>query len=168
MIIIGLDPGLRHTGWGIIEAVDNRLRWIADGVVSPIIEDLMAYRLAELYRGIEAIIKEYQPNEAAVEETFVNRNPASALKLGQARGVILAVAALSGMPVAEYSAKMVKKTIVGTGQAEKEQVSMMVRRLLPGCMVQKADAADALGIAISHAHLRSYQNKVKRALETHK
>jgi len=166
MILLGLDPGLRNTGWGVVDAVDNRLRWVADGVICSDGDLSLAERLAQLHRGVAAVIAQYQPGEVAVEETFMNRNPASALKLGQARGAVLAAASLAGLPVAEYSAKMVKKSVVGTGQAAKDQVGMMVRRLLPGCLAATADAADALAVAISHAHLRVHAARVKAALES--
>jgi len=152
MRILGLDPGLRHTGWGVIDVEGNHLRHVANGAIHPDPGLEMAHRLSALFDGISAIIAEYAPLEAAVEETFVNRNPASALKLGQARGVVLLTPAQAGLPVAEYSANVVKKSVVGAGHAAKEQVEMMVRTLLPGCNFETTDAADALAIAICHAH----------------
>ncbi len=152
MRILGLDPGLRHTGWGVIDVEGNRLSHVANGAISPPPGLEMARRLSDLFDGISAIIAEYAPLEAAVEETFVNRNPLSALKLGQARGVVLLTPAQAGLPVAEYAANVVKKSIVGAGHAAKEQVEMMVRTLLPGCNFESTDAADALAIAICHAH----------------
>src|SRR5487761_1434475 len=125
MRVLGLDPGLRHTGWGIIDVDGNRLAHVADGIA---------------------------PAAAAVEETFVNKNPASTLKLGVARGVVLLAPAERGLPVHEYSANLIKKSVVGIGHADKAQVQMMVRRLLPGCLFTSADAADALAVAICHAH----------------
>lgn len=153
MIVIGLDPGLQKTGWGVIEAHGNRLRHIADGCVTSRAADAMSDRLAALYDGLAAVIAAHSPSSAAVEETFVNSNAQSTLKLGQARGVVLLVAARSGLPVAEYATRFVKKAIVGTGTADKLQVKLMVERLLPGCSASGEDAADALAVAICHAHM---------------
>jgi crossover junction endodeoxyribonuclease RuvC len=153
MRILGLDPGLRVTGWGVIDAEDNRLRHVADGAVK-VGEGPLAARLAMLYAGLSDVITAYRPDEAAVEQTFVNRNAESSLKLGHARGVVLLAPARSGLPVTEYAANHIKKSVVGVGHAAKEQVKMMVRTLLPGCDVATADAADALAVAICHAHLR--------------
>lgn len=155
MKLLGLDPGLRVTGWGVISVEGNRLTHVADGVVSVPARGGLAERLARLYRGLETIITEQDPDEVAVEETFVNRNPASTLKLGQARGVVLLVPALAGLPVFEYSANLIKKSLVGNGHATKDQMTMMVRTLLPGAGVEKADAADALAVAVCHAHHRT-------------
>src|SRR5580692_2917361 len=152
MRVLGLDPGLRHTGWGVIDVAGNRLTYVADGVASAPVNLSLAERLVVLFRQVNEIIERYRPDEAAVEETFVNKNAASTLKLGVARGVVLLAPAERGLPVAEYSANMIKKSVVGAGHAEKAQVQMMVRRLLPGCAVVKADAADALAVAICHAH----------------
>jgi len=152
MRVLGLDPGLRHTGWGIIDVDGNRLSHVADGVVSAPVSLPLAARLVALFRQITAVLDRYRPDEAAVEETFVNKNPASTLKLGVARGVVLLAPAERGLAVAEYSANKVKKSVVGAGHAEKGQIELMVRRLLPGCSVVKADAADALAVAICHAH----------------
>lgn len=154
MRLLGLDPGLRHTGWGLIEARGNELRFIACGAVNPDAEADLAVRLGNLYNGLAGIIAEHGPAEAAVEETVVNRNPLSSLKLGHARGVVLLAAAHAGLPVHEYAAKQVKRAVTGTGAAAKEQVAMMVRFLLPGCGEVSADAADALAVAICHAHFR--------------
>jgi crossover junction endodeoxyribonuclease RuvC len=153
--ILGLDPGLRHTGWGVIEAAGNRLRVVADGAVHTDASQSLAERLACLFEGLSAVVALWSPDEAAVEETFVNRNPHSTLKLGQARGISLLAPARVGIPVAEYQPSQIKKAVVGTGAAGKEQVQMMVRTLLPGCTVATADAADALAVAICHAHFRS-------------
>jgi crossover junction endodeoxyribonuclease RuvC len=153
--LLGLDPGLRRTGWGVLTADGNRLRHIADGVVAVASTGTLADRLARLYQGLEAVVAAHLPNEVAVEETFVNRNPASTLKLGQARGVVLLVPALATIPVFEYSANLIKKSLVGTGHASKDQVSMMVRTLLPGARLDTSDAADALAAAVCHAHHRS-------------
>ena len=155
---LGLDPGLRTTGWGVIGAEGNRLRWIADGIVRSDEALSLAERLAQLYQGIAGVVGTYTPDAAAVEETFVNRNAASTLKLGVARGVVLLAPAERGVPVAEYSTNLVKKSVVGAGHAEKAQVQLMVRRLLPGCAVVKADAADALAVAICHAHHSATMN----------
>ncbi len=155
MRIIGFDPGLRNTGWGIIEADGNRLHYVADGTIRPAAARDMAVRLRELHDGLAGVLETWRPGEAAVEETFVNVNPASTLKLGQARGVVLLAPALAGLPVAEYSANRIKKAVVGVGHAGKDQVQMMVSRLLPGCEFSSADAADALAVAICHAHFAS-------------
>ena len=152
MILIGLDPGLRVTGWGVIEVIDNRLRHLADGAVTSDADESLSMRLAALYDGVAAVIAEFAPDEAAIEETFVNRNGASTLKLGQARGVVMLAPARAGLPVAEYATNLVKKSIVGAGHAAKLQVAMMVRTLLPGAKLETADAADALAVAICHAH----------------
>jgi crossover junction endodeoxyribonuclease RuvC len=151
MRLIGLDPGLRRTGWGIIDAEGNRLRYVDCGVIAVAQADAMAQRLAALFRGLTAALDRYAPDAAAVEETFVNRNASSTLKLGLARGVVLLAPAERGLPVYEYSANLIKKSVVGFGHAEKRQVALMVRKLLPGA-VAAADAADALAVAICHAH----------------
>jgi crossover junction endodeoxyribonuclease RuvC len=152
--IIGIDPGLRTTGWGVIEAQGSRLSFIACGCVRSDDKLATAARLRQLHEGLAHIIATHAPHEAAVEETFVNRDPQSALKLGHARGVALAVPALAGLEVAEYAANLVKKTVVGAGHAEKTQVAMMVRILLPKSDATTADAADALAVAITHAQHR--------------
>jgi len=152
MRVLGLDPGLRHTGWGVIDVAGNRLSHVADGVVHAPTDLPLAERLVVLFRQLTAVLERFHPDEAAVEESFVNKNPASTLKLGVARGVVLLVPAERGVPVAEYSANLIKKSVVGAGHAEKAQVQMMVRRLLPGCAIVAADAADALAVAICHAH----------------
>ncbi len=154
MRVIGLDPGLRRTGWGIVEVEDNRLRHIANGVVAPEVDADIAVRLMQLYEGVAAVLSEFQPEEAAVEETLANRNASSTLKLGMARGTALLAAARAGLPAAEYLPTRVKKAVVGTGNAKKEQVAMMVARLLPGCTIAGPDSADALAVAICHAHSR--------------
>ena len=150
--ILGIDPGLRNTGWGLIEAAGTRLTYVGCGSIHTDAGDSLAERLALIHRAIAKLVDDERPAEAAVEETFVNRDPQSTLKLGQARGAALAALALMDLPVAEYAANLIKKTVVGVGHAEKAQVQMMVRRLLPGCTVVKADAADALAVAICHAH----------------
>ena len=150
--LIGFDPGLRRTGWGVIEMAGQHLSYIADGVVQSDDKKSLAERLGELWLGLNAVLARWAPDEAAVEETFVNKNPASTLKLGMARGVVLLAPSQRGIPVAEYSPNLVKKSIVGSGHADKVQVQMMVRRLLPGALTTQADAADALAVAICHAH----------------
>jgi crossover junction endodeoxyribonuclease RuvC len=152
MRVLGLDPGLRHTGWGVIDVAGNRLSHVADGVVHAPTDLPLAERLVVLFRQLNLVLERFQPDEAAVEESFVNKNAASTLKLGVARGVVLLAPAERGVPVAEYSANLIKKSVVGAGHAEKAQVQMMVRRLLPGCAIVEADAADALAVAICHAH----------------
>ena len=153
--LIGLDPGLRKTGWGIVDFDGVRLKFVACGVIATSSSKLMADRLALLHRGLSDIIETWQPGSAAVEETFVNTNPASTLKLGQARGIALLVPARAGLLVAEYPPNVVKKSVVGAGPAAKQQVQMMVATLLHGCLTASADAADALAIAICHAHHRT-------------
>lgn len=155
MILLGLDPGLQSTGWGVIEAHGNRLRHIANGQVRSRNEDALGQRLTQIYEALEAIIAQHRPDAAAVEETFVNQNPRSTLKLGQARGVALLAAARSGIVVGEYPPASIKKAIVGVGSADKDQIHAMVKRLLPGAIVAGPDAADALAIAIAHAHILS-------------
>lgn len=151
MRLIGLDPGLRHTGWGVIEASGNRLSHIADGVVHARVNLSLAERLSEIFCQLNDVLDRYAPEAAAVEETFVNKNPSSTLRLGMARGVVLLAPAERGLPVFEYSTNLVKKSIVGVGHADKAQVQMMVRRLLPGADAGE-DASDALAVAICHAH----------------
>jgi len=152
MRFLGLDPGLTATGWGVVDAAGSELRHVADGVVKPDAWAPIGVRLRALHEGLARIIALYAPDEAAVEETFVNRNAASALRLGQARGVVLLAPALAGILVAEYPANTVKKSVVGAGHAAKQQVGMMVRTLLPGSACESEDAADALAVAICHAH----------------
>lgn len=155
MRLLGIDPGLRNTGWGIIESRGNRLSYIADGVVRSTATLPLSQRLLQLYDGIAEVIEKFAPDEVAVEETFVNKNGASTLKLGQARGIALLVPARFALPVAEYPANLVKKSVVGVGHADKGQIQMMVRVLLPSSLATSADAADALAIAICHAHHRT-------------
>ena len=152
--ILGVDPGLRNTGWGIVDCQGSRLSFVACGRVQPAAAGEMGARLRDLHEGLMRVIVDYAPHEAAVEETFVNRDPQSALKLGQARGVALAVPALAGLIVAEYAANVVKKTVVGAGHADKRQIQTMVRVLLPASSAESADAADALAVAICHAQHR--------------
>jgi crossover junction endodeoxyribonuclease RuvC len=150
--IIGLDPGLRRTGWGVVECAGNRLSHVAHGVIATDGGGTTARRLAEIFRGVEAAFDAHCPGAAAIEEVFVNRHAGATLKLGQARGVAMLVPAMRGIAVAEYAANLVKKSIVGAGHAEKRQMMHMVRRLLPGAGDLSPDAADALAVAICHAH----------------
>ncbi len=152
MRIIGLDPGLRHTGWGIIDVLGNHLTPVSGGTIDTNAKESMANRLKTLHDKLYHIIGQWEPNMAAVEETFVNQNPKSTLKLGMARGVVMVAPALQGLPVYEYSANMVKKSVVGAGHAGKEQIQMMVKTLLPKADLDTADTADAFAIAICHAH----------------
>ena len=162
MRLIGFDPGLRNTGWGVIAVDGNRLKHVGDGVVHTDARLSLAERLVQLQTGLADVIARFDPDEAAVEETFVNTNAVSTLKLGQARGIALLVPASQGIPVSEYTPNQVKKTVVGSGHAAKEQIQMMVRTLLPGCEVKSADAADALAIAICHAHHRESRARLAR------
>ncbi len=155
MLILGIDPGLRKTGWGIVFSHGSTLQYRASGTIKTDPDESLAARLADIHRGIADIIAQWKPDAAAVEETFINKNAASALKLGQARGVALCAPAVCGLPVAEYSANKIKKSVVGTGHADKVQIAMMVRRLLPACGNLQADEADALAVAITHAHYSS-------------
>ena len=152
MRIIGLDPGLGTTGWGVITAEGNRLTHVANGQIRTDSGSPLPQRLALLGAELEALLAEQRPDSAAVEEVFVNANPQSTLKLGQARGVVIMVAARGGIEVGEYAARLVKKAVVGIGNAEKAQVHAMVSRLLPGAEIAGPDAADALAVAITHAH----------------
>ena len=154
MIIIGLDPGLGTTGWGVIRAEGNRLTHIANGQVKTKADWPLAQRLVQIDAALCAVIAGHRPEAAAVEEVFVNANPQSTLKLGQARGVAMLAAARAGLDVHEYAARLVKKSVVGTGGADKVQVQAMLKILLPGAKLAGADAADALAVAITHAHHR--------------
>ena len=153
--ILGLDPGLRRTGWGVVTVAGARIAHVAHGVIAPKESLPFAERLLTLFEGLTAVIAAHEPDEAAVEETFVNTNAASTLKLGHARACCLIAPARAGLPVAEYAATVVKKAVVGTGAAEKDQVGFMIRRLLPTAGQTTADAADALAVAIAHAHHRT-------------
>jgi crossover junction endodeoxyribonuclease RuvC len=152
--ILGIDPGLRRTGWGVVESAGNRLAFIGCGSVATDDHASLAARLLTLHEGLVRVIDEFRPDEAAVEATFVNKDASATLKLGQARGIALLVPAQAGVAVAEYSPNLVKKTIVGAGHAEKVQIRVMVGMLLPKADPQSDDAADALAIAITHAHHR--------------
>lgn len=157
--ILGLDPGLRNTGWGMIDVCNNRLSYVAHGVAKSNSGSELAPRLSQLYEALLKIIETYCPHEAAVEETFVNKNPTSTLKLGMARGIVLLAPAQAGLMVGEYAANRVKKSVVGVGHADKNQVALMVQRLLPGSGSVATDAADALAVAICHAHYREGKNR---------
>lgn len=150
-LILGVDPGLNRCGWGLIRSEGARLAHIAHGVIKPSPAQPLAARLHEVFEGLSAVIAQYAPHEAAVEETFVNSNARAALALGQARGVALAAAARGGLAVAEYAPATIKKAVVGSGSADKSQIAFMVRRLLPAAGDVSADAADALGAALCHA-----------------
>lgn len=152
MRIIGLDPGLRHTGWGVVEMTSGRLSFVDCGAVHPPPDGELADRLKFLHDELMHILHRFRPEEAAVEETFLNKNPGTTLKLGHARGVVLLVPSLFGLPVSEYSAKSVKQAVVGTGAATKDQIGMMVKTLLPGARPASEDAADALAVAICHGN----------------
>jgi crossover junction endodeoxyribonuclease RuvC len=152
--ILGIDPGLRRTGWGVIEVLGNRLIYVACGSVASNDKSALAERLLAIHDGLTRVVDEFRPQEAAVEATFVNRDAVATLKLGQARGVAMLVPAITGIPVSEYAPNLVKKTIVGAGHCEKVQIRMMVKVLLPKADPQSEDAADALAIAVTHAHHR--------------
>ena len=156
--ILGIDPGLRHTGWGVITAEGSRLSYVASGAIHTDSETPLRERLRVLHVGLAQVIEAEWPDEAAVEETFVNRDPRGALKLGQARGIALVVPALAGLPVAEYANNIVKKSVTGTGHAEKAQVAAMLKVLLPKSHAATPDAADALAVAITHANYRRPAN----------
>lgn len=160
--ILGIDPGLRRTGWGIIDVSGSRLQFIACGVLGIDSDQALSARLRDIHDGLQAIIGDHLPDEAAVEITFVNANPDSTLKLGQARGIAILVPALNGLPIGEYAANLVKKTVVGAGHADKRQIRRMVEVLLPTAKITNDDAADALAIAITHAHHR----QIKRLVAT--
>jgi len=151
ILILGVDPGLNRCGWGLVASEGSRLSHVAHGVIKPQQQQQLASRLHDVFEGLSAVIEQYQPHEAAVEETFVNSNARAALVLGQARGVALAAAARRGLMVAEYAPTTIKKAVVGSGAADKTQIAFMVRRLLPTAGEVTADAADALGVALCHA-----------------
>jgi len=154
LTILGLDPGLRHTGWGLVTQEGNRLSFVAAGRISPDPALPMAARLCELASALSDVVAEHAPDEAAIEETFVNKNAASALKLGQARGAAMLTLAQAGLSVAEYAANRIKQSITGYGHADKTQIQAMIAMLLPGSGKLATDAADALAVAITHAHHR--------------
>ncbi|MCE7027233.1 crossover junction endodeoxyribonuclease RuvC [Jiella avicenniae] len=152
--IVGIDPGLRRTGWGIVETMGNSLRFVASGTITSDAKCDLASRLCQLHEGLSGIIHTHRPDEAAVEQTFVNKDAVATLKLGQARGVALLVPALAGLPVAEYAPNAVKKAVIGVGHGEKKQIHMMVKVLMPKATFDTDDAADAIAIAICHTHHR--------------
>lgn len=159
LTLLGVDPGLRYTGWGLIQHDGNRLSFVAAGRISPPSDLPMASRLWQLAQELAQIIRHHQPDEAAIEETFVNKNAASALKLGQARGAAMLALAQEGLSVSEYTANRVKQSVTGHGHASKDQVQAMMGVLLPGSGALAADAADALAVAITHAHHRQAQHR---------
>lgn len=161
--IIGIDPGLRLCGWGVIDVAGTKLTFKAAGTIKPNTKVSLAERLSFLHREILNLMDEFDPVFAAVEETFVNSNPRSALALGQARGVCLMTPATRNVPVAEYPANTIKKTVVGAGHADKTQVQAMIRILLPKSGSQSADAADALAVAVCHAHHMGHTDKIRRS-----
>lgn len=155
--IIGIDPGLRRTGWGVIESLGNSLRFVASGTVTSDGDMDLASRLCQLHDGLAEVVHSYRPDEAAVEQTFVNKDAVATLKLGQARGIAMLVPARAGLPVSEYAPNAVKKAVIGVGHGEKQQIHMMLKILMPKATFVGNDAADALAIAICHAHQRGGQ-----------
>jgi len=162
--ILGLDPGLRRTGWGVIALDGNRLTYVACGVVKTESDGSLAERLVVLHDGISKILEDFVPDVAAVEQTFVNKDPVATLKLGQARAIALLVPARAGLEVAEYAPNQVKKSVVGVGHAEKEQVHAMVKVLLPQADAKTPDAADALAVAITHAHFAESNGRMAQLM----
>jgi crossover junction endodeoxyribonuclease RuvC len=156
--IVGIDPGLRRTGWGVIDHDGVRLGYVACGSVVSDERESLAMRLRQIFDGLQEVLARLAPAEAAIEQSFVNRDAAATLKLGQARGIALLVPALLKLPIAEYAPNAIKKTVVGAGHADKGQIRAMVARLLPRAAPDSADAADALAIAITHAHARAWRN----------
>ena len=153
--IVGIDPGLRRTGWGVVDSDGVRLSYVGSGLITSTADADLAYRLRELFEGIASVIASFNPREAAVEETFVNDNARATLKLGQARGMALLAPAMGGLAVAEYAPNLIKKSVVGSGHADKRQIEAMIGLLLPKAHVESADEADALAIAICHANHRT-------------
>lgn len=153
--IIGIDPGLRHTGWGIVDVTGSSLAFVGAGTIRSDVKMSLSDRLCQIHSGLNAVLEQFRPGEAAVEETFVNKDARATLKLGQARGVAMLVPALAGLTVSEYAPNKVKKTVTGVGHGEKSQIKLMVSMLLPKAKYDSDDAADALAIAICHAHTRS-------------
>jgi crossover junction endodeoxyribonuclease RuvC len=163
--LLGLDPGLRHTGWGIIDSIGNRLIHVADGVVEPDVTLTLAERLHTLFVAVSVVVERFAPHECAIEDTFVNKNPTSTLKLGHARAAAMLAPAASQVPVFEYKPNLIKKSVVGAGHADKGQVAAMIGILLPGSRAGSADAADALAVAVCHAHHRTTKQRMAAALE---
>ena len=162
--IIGIDPGLRRTGWGVIETLGNSLKFVDSGTVTSDGDLDLASRLRQLYDGLSEVVHGFRPNEAAVEQTFVNKDAVATLKLGQARGIALLVPSLAGLQVAEYAPNAVKKAVIGVGHGDKEQIHMMLKVLMPRVKFKGSDAADALAIAICHAHNRGGNRMLKAAM----
>ncbi len=160
--ILGIDPGLRRTGWGVVEQLGSRLSFVAAGTIESDAKAELALRLCQIHDGLDAVMRAQQPHEAAVENTFVNRDATATLKLGQARGIALLVPALAGLSVAEYAPNQVKKSVTGVGHGDKRQVQMMVKTLLPRAAFDSEHAADALAIAICHAHMRVVARLARR------
>ena len=150
MRLLGLDPGLRHTGWGIINSKDNKISWVASGNISPKISLSLSERLKEIHQGLNSIVKKYKPSVAAIEEVFVNMNGQSTLKLGMARGAAITACSINEMSVYEYAPTRVKQSVTGSGRSKKDQVASMVNILLPGCEIKSEDESDALAVAICH------------------
>jgi crossover junction endodeoxyribonuclease RuvC len=163
--IIGIDPGLRRTGWGVIETDGVRLSYVSSGLITSTQDEDLAYRLRELFEGLSGVIASSGAREAAVEETFVNENARATLKLGQARGMALLAPAMKGLRIAEYSPNLIKKSVVGTGHAEKKQIQAMIGFLLPKARFESADEADALAIAVCHANHRGSASLAARLLK---
>jgi crossover junction endodeoxyribonuclease RuvC len=163
--IIGIDPGLRRTGWGVIESDGVRLSYVSSGLITSTSDEELSYRLRELFEGLLGVLSSSKADEAAVEETFVNENPRSTLKLGQARGMALLAPAMRGLRVAEYPPNLIKKAVVGSGHADKRQIQAMVGFLLPKAEFESADEADALAIAICHANHRGAAALARRVLK---
>lgn len=161
MRIIGIDPGLNKTGFGIIEVNNNNLSFIACGTIATKAEDNLTIRLNNLHTSLTKVIEQFKPDEAAIEETFVNNNPLSSLKLGQARGALILSLALCNLKITEYSTTAVKKTIVGVGRADKNQIATMIKILLPSAKCHGEDESDALAVAICHNNMRSFKNNLK-------
>jgi len=165
MLLLGLDPGLRHTGWCVINSIQDKNSWVASGNISPKISLTLSERLKGIHQGLVSIIKEYQPSVAAIEEVFVNMNGQSSLKLGMARGTAIAACSINEMPVHEYSPTRVKQSVTGSGRAKKDQVASMVRILLPGCIINSEDESDALAVALCHtvfANSKIYQMNIRK------
>lgn len=162
--IIGIDPGLRRTGYGVIDVLGNNLKFVTSGTIRSDDKLSLASRLSTLYDGLFKIIHSFMPEEAAVEQTFVNKDATATLKLGQARGIALLAPAQAGLPVAEYAPNSIKKAVIGVGHGEKQQIHMMVKVLMPRASFDSSDAADALAIAICHAHNRNSLENRLRAL----
>jgi len=165
MLLLGLDPGLRHTGWCVINSIQDKNSWVASGNISPKISLTLSERLKGIHQGLVSIIKEYQPSVAAIEEVFVNMNGQSSLKLGMARGTAITACSINEMPVHEYSPTRVKQSVTGSGRAKKDQVASMVRILLPGCIINSEDESDALAVALCHtvfANSKIYQMNIRK------